>query len=76
MADKKNKEKDSNKDVQDNKKSGLNSGLRLLIIGIVAYLLGLYVIVGGLIHDLLILGGAIVFVIGLVSLITSRSKNK
>lgn len=59
-----------------NQKDGFNPKLKLLIIGIVAYLLGLYVIVGGLIHDLLILGGSIVFVIGLVSLITSRKKNK
>lgn len=74
MADDKNNKKAKAEDSQNTQKSG--NGLKLIILGVVAYLLGLFVITGGFIHDLLILGGAIIFIVGLVSLVTNRKKSK
>jgi len=69
MAAKKNKENE-----KVDKQPINNNGLKLLISGVIAYLLGIFVIVGGLIHDVLILGGAVLFIVGIVSLIKNRKK--
>jgi len=74
MADNKNNKKAKEADNQNTKKSG--NGLKLIILGVVAYLLGIFVITGGFRHDLLILGGAIIFIVGLISLVTNRKKSK
>ena len=50
--------------------------LIILVIGVVMFVSGRVVIIDGLIHDVLILGGAIVFLVGLVGTITSLSKKK
>jgi len=47
-----------------------------VILGIFSFLVGRLVIIDGLLHDVFIIGGAIVFILGVAKGIRSLSKKK
>jgi len=52
------------------------SWLLYLLIGTLLFIAGRVVIVDGLIHDILIIGGAVIFIIGIVMGVKSLFKKK
>lgn len=61
---------------QNKKTTNTLRNLITLVVGVLMFICGRLVIVDGLIHDILILAGAVVFVVGLVGTISSLIRKK